>query len=264
MQVVILCGGKGTRLREHTEFVPKPLVEIGGKPILWHVMKVYSHWGLRDFVLCLGYKGEQIKEFFLQRNSWKKQNFVLDLADGTHTLLPRPDPIETEEEDWRIAFVDTGAETNTGGRIKRIQHLIKGPTFLATYSDGVADIDIRDLLAFHRRHGKLATLVGVNVPMPFGVVDVGDDGIITRFREKPRLDHWISGGFFVFERGIFAYLDGDETILERAPFERMAADGQICMYRHSGFWQCMDTYKDTMLLNNLWESGKAAWKVWKG
>jgi glucose-1-phosphate cytidylyltransferase len=237
MQVVILCGGRGTRLREQTEFIPKPLVEIGGLPILWHVMKIYAHFGFTDFILALGYLGHRIKDYFL--------------------------PYGGEAAEWRILFADTGQDTPTGGRIKALERFIEGDTFLATYSDGLADLDLSALLAFHRAHGRLATLTAVRPYSQFGLLDLEETGRIARFREKPRLEDWVNGGFFVFERGVFDYLQPDST-LERDPFERLAADGEIFAYRHEGFWACMDTYKDTEVLNQLWNSGQAPWRVWEG
>jgi glucose-1-phosphate cytidylyltransferase len=232
--VVILCGGRGTRLREHAEAIPKPLVEIGGRPILWHVIRIYAEQGFRRFVLCLGYRGEMIAEFAR--------------ADGLPAGL-------------EIECVDTGEETPTGGRIARVADRLGGATFCATYADGVADIDLRGQLAFHRAHGALATLTVVRPELQFGVARLDGDGRVAGFEEKPRFQGWINGGFFCFERGVLDYL-GEESVLEREPFERLAADGQLRAYRHSGFWDCMDTYKDAVLLNDLWAEGRAPWKLW--
>jgi glucose-1-phosphate cytidylyltransferase len=232
--VVILCGGRGTRLREHAEAIPKPLVEIGGRPILWHVIRIYAEQGFRRFVLCLGYRGEMIAEFAR--------------ADGLPAGL-------------EIECVDTGEETPTGGRIARVADRLGGATFCATYADGVADIDLRGQLAFHRGHGALATLTVVRPELQFGVARLDGDGRVAGFEEKPRFQGWINGGFFCFERGVLDYL-GEESVLEREPFERLAADGQLRAYRHSGFWDCMDTYKDAVLLNDLWAEGRAPWKLW--
>ncbi len=234
-QVVILCGGAGTRLREHTQSIPKGLVEIGGRPILWHIMKLYAHYGFREFVLCLGYKGELIREYF-----------------------------EAHPQDWGITFVETGVETQTGGRLLRIVPYLKSERAFVTYGDGLANIDLRDLLSFHQRHGTAATITCVNPESPFGVVEVDESHRVTQYREKPRLDHWISGGFFVFERRAFSYLQGDSDILERRPFEAMAAARELSAYCFRGFWMCMDTYKDTQRLNELWHSRAAPWKVWAG
>jgi glucose-1-phosphate cytidylyltransferase len=230
--VVILCGGRGTRLREATQTIPKPLVEIGGRPILWHVIRIYAHQGFTRFVLCLGHKGELIEEFV--RN------------DG----LP---------EGLTIECVQTGEETPTGGRIARVRDRLGGARFCATYADGVADIDLRALLGFHKRHGALATMTVVQPQLQYGVARLNGEGVVEGFREKPQFDGWINGGFFCFEDGVFDYLDEGST-LEREPLERLAADGQLRAYRHTGFWDCMDTYKDAVLLNDLWAAGRAPWK----
>jgi len=232
-QVIILCGGQGTRLREHTQSIPKALVEIGGRPILWHIMKLYAHYGFREFIVCLGYKGELIRAYF-----------------------------ETHTDQWSVTFVDTGAETQTGGRVLRVLPHVTGDTVFVTYGDGLANIDLSDLLRFHRRQGTATTITCVNPESPFGIVEIGADQRVVRYQEKPRMDQWISGGFFVFERRAFSYLQGDADILERRPFEQMAADGELSAYRFKDFWTCMDTYKDTQRLNALWESGQAPWKVW--
>ncbi len=232
MKTVLLCGGKGTRMGEITELIPKPLAKIGGKPILWHIMKSYSSFGFTDFVLCLGYKGEKIKEHFTKNN----------------------------HEKWNIEFVDTGLDTNTGGRIKKVESLIDGQ-FLCNYGDGLGDVDLGSLIKFHEEKKKAATLTAVNPLSQFGIMDIGNSGIITRFKEKPKLEHWINGGFFVFEKRVFDYLEGN-SVLEREPFENLANDGEIAAFKHEGFWECMDTFKDNMLLNELWDSGKAPWKKW--
>jgi glucose-1-phosphate cytidylyltransferase len=230
--VAILCGGRGTRLQEHTHAIPKALVEIGGRPILWHVMSLYASQGFEDFVLCTGYLGEQIEAFVAQH-------------------APRG---------ARVACVDTGLDTPTGGRIAKVADRLRG-TFCVTYSDGVADLDLGALLAFHRDHGALATMTVVRPELQFGVTELGGDGVVTGFREKPRSEHWINGGFFCMEPGVLDRLDED-SVLERAPLESLAADGQLRAYRHDGFWDCMDTYKDAVLLNDLWASGRAPWKTW--
>ena len=230
-QVVILCGGQGMRLREHTESIPKPLVEIGGKPILWHLMKLYAHYGFDDFVLCVGYKGEQIREF-----------------------VKRDNP-------WNVVAVETGQETNTGGRLKRVQPYVTSPTFFATYADGLASINLPELLAFHRRQATAATMTCVKPRTHYGLVDIGAGHRVTGYREKPQLETWVNGGFFVFEQAVFESIHDDET-LEREPLERLMRAGQLSAYPFDGFWVCMDTYKDTQTLNQLWQSGKAEWKVW--
>lgn len=258
MKVVILCGGKGTRLKEQTESIPKPLIEIGGRPILWHIMKIYAAHGFNDFILCLGYKGQAIKEYFMDYLSWRHHDFSLDLSGKE----PQAQLLNHDQEAWKITFADTGEETNTGGRIKRIAPLIGGEdSFVATYGDGVADIDITKLAEFHRTHGRIGTITVVNSPSPFGLLDVEGDGRVSRFREKPLLDQWINGGFFVFRREFLDYLCEDD-VLEQAPLERLAKDGQLMAFRHEAYWECMDTYKDTVQLNELWASEKAPWKIW--
>jgi len=257
-QVVILCGGMGTRLREETEFRPKPLVEIGGKPILWHIMKIYSHYGFNDFVLCLGYKGQMIKEYFL--------NYRIMNSDFT-LRLDSPDNPEFHAvntyEPWSVTFVDTGAEAMTGARVKRIEPFIRGDHFMLTYGDGVADIDVGKLLEFHRGHGKIATVTGVRTNSRYGELLVQDNRV-KRFSEKPQAeDGFISGGFFVFQRRLFDYLsDDDGCVLELAPLENLAQEGQLMSYLHPGYWHCMDTYRDFIALNDLWRQG-APWKVWE-
>ena len=233
--VVILCGGRGTRLQEHTQEIPKPLVEIGGLPIVWHVVQLYASQGFRRFLLATGYKGELI-ERFAAGHPW---------AEGV-----------------AVECVDTGQETQTGGRIARLAPSLRGEEmFCATYADGVADIDLRALLGFHRGHGALATMTVVRPELQFGVTELDRDGRVTGFSEKPRSEHWINGGFFRFEPAVFDYLRED-SVLEREPLESLAADGMLRAYRHEGFWDCMDTYKDAVLLNDLWERGDAPWKVW--
>ncbi len=257
MQVVILCGGRGTRMEHETEFRPKPMVPIGGKPILWHIMKIYAAYGHKDFILCLGYKGEVIKRYFLDYEAMSR-DFTITLGD-THKIEFHDGH---DEENFRVTLADTGLETNTGGRIKRIEKYIQGDTFLATYGDGVADIDLHALLRYHRAHGRIATVTGVHPFSRFGVVKANNDGLVTEFREKPQVSGFVSGGFFVFNRGIFDYLD-ENSVLETEPLERLAADGELALYRHEGFWQCMDTPTDLRVLNELWRTGRAPWKVWE-
>jgi glucose-1-phosphate cytidylyltransferase len=232
--VVVLCGGRGTRLQERTHAIPKALVEIGGRPILWHVVRIYASQGLRRFVLCTGYLGEMIERFVVAE-SW-------------------PEPVEIE-------CVDTGLDTPTGGRIKLIEDRVAGAWFHATYADGVANIDLSALSEFHRRHRDLATVTVVRPRSQFGVAELDGAGRVRGFAEKPRLDHWVNGGFFCFEPGVFSYLE-ESSVLEREPLERLAADRQLHAYRHSGFWDCMDTYKDAVLLNDLWGSSDPPWRVW--
>ncbi|HEX9842556.1 MAG TPA: glucose-1-phosphate cytidylyltransferase [bacterium] len=256
MKTVILAGGKGTRLSEETVSRPKPMVEIGGRPILWHIMKIYAAHGINEFIICLGYKGYMIKEYF--------SNYRLHMSDVTIDIgNNRMEVHQTTAEDWRVTLIDTGEETMTGGRLKRIRpYLNEGEPFCMTYGDGVGDIDITALLAFHRSHNKPATLTATQPPGRFGSLRVkGHD--ITSFVEKPDGDQsWINGGFFVVEPSVLGYVEGDDTIWERAPLERLAAEGNIAAYKHTGFWLPMDTLRDKMQLEQLWQSGKAPWKVW--
>ncbi|MFX1252634.1 MAG: glucose-1-phosphate cytidylyltransferase [Promethearchaeota archaeon] len=253
LKVVILCGGLGTRLREETTFKPKPLVEIGNKPILWHIMKIYSHFGYNDFILCLGYKGEMIRKYFLDYNS-----LVNDITINTRT---REITFHNSDvDDWNVTLVDTGAMTNTGGRIKRVEKYIDEELFLATYGDGVADIDIDALVNFHLSHKKVATLTGLHPISKFGILELDKQGIVTYFKEKPPMKEWVSGGFFVFNRKMFDYLD-ENSILEREPMVKLVVDQQLAVYQHPGFWGCMDTYKDVEHLRNIWIETKK-WKIW--
>ncbi len=256
MKVVILAGGLGTRLSEETTVRPKPMVEIGGRPVLWHIMKIYAHHGFGDFVVCLGYKGEAIKHYFLNYY-YLHNNLDLSLRDGRVAVRGGAG------EDWRVTLVDTGLATQTGGRLRRVRRFVGEEAFCLTYGDGVADIDIRELTAFHRRHGRLATVTAVRPPARFGGLDLHEDRVVA-FREKPQAgEGWVNGGFFVFEPGVFDYVGGDDSVLERAPLENLARDGQLMAYRHEGFWQCMDTLRDVNTLNQLWASGKAPWQVWR-
>jgi glucose-1-phosphate cytidylyltransferase len=255
-QVVILCGGQGTRLREETEFRPKALVEIGGLPVLWHLMKHYDRFGYRRFVLLLGYRGAMIKQWFLDYH-WLTNDFTLKLGADAPTMRARNGAIE----DWEITFVDTGQETQTGGRLFRARHAIEGSTFLANYCDGLSDVDLDRLVAFHRGHGKVATLTGFHPRSKYGVVKTDGAGVVNYFQEKPMSNDLTSGGFFVFERRIFDYLDAD-CILETEPFERLASERQMALHVHAGFWQCMDTFKEAQALNAMWSKGGAPWKTW--
>jgi glucose-1-phosphate cytidylyltransferase len=258
VKVIILCGGKGTRLKEHTESIPKPLIDIGGRPILWHIMKIYAAHGFDDFILCLGHRGQAVKEYFMEYLSWRHHDFCLDLSAEE----PQVRLVNHDRENWRITFADTGEDTNTGGRIKRVAPLLADEdSFMVTYGDGVADIDIKKLVEFHQGHGRIGTITVVNPPSQFGVLDLAPDGRVSRFREKPILNQWINGGFFVFRRDFLDRLRGDD-VLERAPLERLAGDGQLVAFRHTTYWACMDTYKDTVQLNEQWTEGKAPWKVW--
>jgi glucose-1-phosphate cytidylyltransferase len=257
-KVVILCGGRGTRLREETELRPKPLIEIGGRPILWHIMKTYAAYGFTDFVLCLGYKGEMIKEYFL--------NYEAMNNDCTITL-GKKNSIEFHtdhlENGWSITLVDTGLDTMTGSRVRKIAPYIDSDCFMLTYGDGVADVNVKDLLAFHRARKKIGTVTGVHPSSRFGELIIDGEKVIS-FSEKPQTTNgFINGGFFIFKKKIFDYIGkGDQVYLEREPLEQLASDGQLAVYLHEGFWQCMDTRRELDLLNRLWDEGKAPWKAW--
>jgi glucose-1-phosphate cytidylyltransferase len=261
MKVVILCGGQGTRLREETEFRPKPMVEIGGRPILWHIMKMYAHFSLRDFVLCLGYRGNLIKEYFLNYEAMNN-DFTVTLGERSCIDLHGAH----EEQDFSVTLSNTGPNTMTGGRLKRVERfLARDDTFMMTYGDGLADINLNELLSFHRGHGKLATVTTVRPPSRFGLLDLDETGRrVVRFAEKPKSDGWASAGFFVFNRGVFDYLtDSEECVLEGDPLARLAADGQLHAYRHDGFFFAMDTFREYTMLNEMWASNRAPWKNWK-
>jgi glucose-1-phosphate cytidylyltransferase len=255
MKVGILAGGLGTRLAEETEVKPKPMVEIGGQPILWHVMMHYSRYGYREFVIALGYKGEYIKRW-MREFSTLHSNMRVETGSGTVTLHDR------HQQDWTVDLGDTGQNTATGGRIKRLKDWMGEGTFLLTWGDGVADVDLDALLRFHRSHGKLATLTAVRPPARFGHLELDGDRI-AEFTEKPQTSEgWINGAFFVLEPGIFDYIDGDATQWEKEPLERLAAEGQLMAYRHKSFWQCMDTIRDKKLLEKLWSEGSPPWRTW--
>jgi glucose-1-phosphate cytidylyltransferase len=255
MKTVLLAGGKGTRLSEETLSRPKPMVEIGGKPILWHIMSLYAHHGFQDFVVACGYKGEQIKEYFLNF-AVHNNDYRVNLSDGVRELLG------TSAIDWQVAMVDTGLETLTGGRLLRLRTWLQGGTFMLTYGDGLSNVDLRRLVAFHRAHGKTATVTAVRPPARFGSLHIEGERVI-RFSEKTQSEEgWINGGFFVLEPSVFSYLEDDQTTLEREPLERLAADGQLMAFRHEGFWQPMDTLRDKLHMESLWASGAAPWKVW--
>ncbi|GAK58821.1 glucose-1-phosphate cytidylyltransferase [Candidatus Vecturithrix granuli] len=259
MKVAILAGGSGSRLAEETEIKPKPMVEIGGKPILWHIMMIYSYCGFKDFVIALGYKGEKIKEYFLTYCAFSS-SLMVNLKNGEVTYLDQEK--NCEQMDWRVQLIDTGLSTLTGGRIKRLAPYIGNETFMLTWGDGVADINLHKLLEFHRSHGKLATLTAVRPPARYGHLNIQGDKI-EEFTEKPQLgEGWINGAFFVLEPGIFDYIEGDQTQWEKEPLEQLAKDGQLMAYRHTSFWQCMDTLREKYLLENYWRSGNAPWKIW--
>jgi len=256
VKVVILCGGLGTRLREETEVRPKPMVEIGGHPILWHILKIYAYHGFNEFVLALGYKGEVIKRYFLEYHA-VTSDVTVNVASGQVEVH------DGERDNWLVHLFDTGFDTQTGGRLKRLEEWLKDGTFMLTYGDGVADIDLRDLLRFHRSQAKLGTVTAVRPPARFGEL-VLDGTTVKRFTEKPQVgEGWINGGFMVCEPDVLRYLDGDANSLERDALERLAADHQLAGYRHEGFWQCMDTMRDVRVLETHWQSGSAPWKVWE-
>ncbi|HLO66759.1 MAG TPA: glucose-1-phosphate cytidylyltransferase [Holophaga sp.] len=256
MKTIILAGGLGTRLSEETVVKPKPMVEVGGHPMLWHIMNIYARHGHEDFLVALGYKGEMIKDYFLKFNALNA-DLSVDLATGG-VRIHDGNPIK-----WRVHLVDTGAETQTGGRIKRLgSWLGDDATFMMTYGDGVADVDIPALLAFHRKHGRLATVTAVRPPARFGGITFDGDRV-AGFAEKPQIgEGWINGGFFVLDRKVLDYIDGDATLWEREPLERLSADGQLMAFRHEGYWQPMDTVRERNLLEELWRAGRAPWKVW--
>jgi glucose-1-phosphate cytidylyltransferase len=259
MKVVILAGGYGTRLSEETELRPKPMVEIGGKPILWHIMKIYSHYGFNEFIVCCGYKSYFIKDYFY--------HYYMHSADMTIDLSNNSVQYHNSgSEPWKITLVDTGLETMTGGRIKRIQKYIGNEPFMLTYGDGVSDINIKELVEYHKRHGKLATLTAVLPAGKFGALEIDDADRIMSFYEKPQGDgSWVNGGFFVLQPEVFDYItEGDPTIFERKPLEHLARDGQLQSYKHSGFWKPMDTLREKVELQILWDTGKAPWQVWRG
>jgi len=262
-QAVILCGGQGTRIRAVAEDRPKPMVEVGGRPILWHIMKIYSHYGIRRFVLCLGHQGDKIVQFFENYQAYN-HDFTMQVgspaARASHVDLVKG--TDSDVDDWEITFAHTGADTMTGGRIKRIERYIDQDHFFATYGDGVSDVDIPGVFAKHVSAGNVATMVGVHLPTTFGIVESDDDGRITSFREKPVLPGFINGGFFCFTRGIFEQIEDDATVLENRPFKALVQTGRIGMVQHTGFWHAMDHYKDYTTLNDLWKQGAAPWKVW--
>jgi len=257
MKVVILAGGFGTRLSEETDIKPKPMIEIGEKPILWHIIKIYSYYGFNDFIICLGYKGYIIKEYF--------SNYFLHQSDVTMDLEKNSMEIhQSKAEPWKITLVDTGLNTMTGGRIKRVQKYINDETFMLTYGDGVGSINISELFEFHKKHNKFATVTAVQPSGRFGALNLDKQANVLSFQEKPKGDNaWINGGFFVLEPKIFDYIEGDETLWERKPVENLAKDGELIAYKHSGFWHAMDTLRDKNYLEQLWKSGQAPWKIWK-
>lgn len=259
MKVVILCGGKGTRLREETEYRPKPMVQVGNRPILWHIMKIYAYYGFKEFIICLGYKGNMIKEYFL---NYEIMNNDLTVNMGKKNQIEVHG--EHEEKDWRVTLADTGEESQTGARVKRIEKYINDDMFMLTYGDGVSQIDIQNLVDFHKSHGKIGTMTGVHPASRYGEINT-EDGLITIFNEKPQTtEGLINGGFFVFNREFFDYLEADEScILEAEPLENLVADKELMLYKNDGFWQSVDTYRELQLVNSIWKQPNPPWKVWK-
>lgn len=256
MKVVILAGGLGTRISEESHLRPKPMIEIGGKPILWHIMKIYSHYGLNDFIICCGYKGNLIKEYFANYSLYNS-NVTIDLVNNDLKVH------QNKSEPWKVTLVDTGEQTMTGGRIKRICDFLDQDDFCLTYGDGVADINISELLAFHKNHKKMATITAAQPPGRFGALDIGENNRVHSFREKPHGDgHWINGGFFVLNQKVIDLIDNDSTIWEQGPLESLSKSGELNAYKLSGFWQPMDTMRDKNYLEELWSKGKAPWRKW--
>ncbi len=257
MKTMILCGGQGTRMREETEFRPKPLVEIGGRPILWHIMKMYAQHGFSDFILCLGYRGSMIKEYFL---SYEAMNHDFTLTLGGKQAIELHGKTD---EAFNVTLAETGLSTMTGGRVRRASRYLKDDNvFMLTYGDGVANVDLRKLVAFHKQHGKAATVTVVRPTSRFGMLDVADSGLVTQFAEKPQSLNWASAGFFVINRQVLDYIDGDECIFETGPLEKLVEAGQLVAYRHDGFFFAMDTYREYLFLNQLWDNQQAPWKSW--
>lgn len=258
MKVVILAGGYGTRISEESQLKPKPMIEIGYRPILWHIMKIYSHYGFNEFIICLGYKGYMIKEYFAHY-FLHESDVTFDFSEGNRQIIHGQ-----FAEPWKVTLVDTGLNTMTGGRLKRIQSYIGNQPFMLTYGDGVANVDIIQLVDFHNRHGKMVTVTAVQPGGRFGMLELDSEGSVTNFSEKQQGDGgWINGGFFVIRPDIFNYIEGDESIFEKGPLMKAAAESEIKAYFHKGFWQCMDKMSDKIMLESLWESQNAPWKVWK-
>ena len=256
-KVVILCGGRGSRMEKETEYIPKPLLKVGGKPIIWHIMKTYAHYGFNEFILCLGYKGNKIKKYFLNYETINS-NFTLNMKTGWIEYRQG----KSQDEDWKITFVDTGENAQTGARVKKIEEYIDSDTFMLTYGDGVADINIKELLDFHSKHRHIGTVTGVYSTSRFGELSTNGD-TVTAFSEKQVNKEFINGGFFVFNKLFFHYLSNtDDCILEKYPLEKLAHDKELNIYSHKGFWQCMDTQRELIMLNDLWNTGKATWRVW--
>jgi glucose-1-phosphate cytidylyltransferase len=257
MKTVILAGGLGTRMREETEYRPKPMVPIGSQPILWHIMKLYASFNHKDFVVCTGYKSEMIRQYF---RDFETSNLDFTISIGNSGVLTSHE--ELNEVGWKVTIADTGTQTMTGGRILKAQKYLGSETFMCTYGDGLADVDLSKLLAFHKSHGKIATVTCVQPPSRFGILNISPNSEVLNFEEKPKIQDWVNGGFFVFEPKIFDYLEPN-SVLEQEPLMQLAKEGQLMAFKHSGFWQPMDTYRETLMLNEIWESGEAPWKIWK-
>jgi glucose-1-phosphate cytidylyltransferase len=258
MKAVLLAGGLGTRMREETEFRPKPMVEVGGKPVLWHIMKTLSQQGITEFVICAGYKSEYIKNYFYNYGA-ANLDFTITLGDRSSIVFHG----SHDEFQWKVTVADTGSETMTGGRIARVRHYLDDEPFLCTYGDGIANVDIAGLQQFHQQSGLVATMTTTQPSSRFGIVDVTHDNQVVSFREKPKLDDWVNIGYFIFNKEIFDYLDGDSCVLEDKPLRQLASEGRISTFQHRGFWEPMDTYRESLKLNELWDSGKAPWKTWQ-
>jgi glucose-1-phosphate cytidylyltransferase len=257
MKAVLLAGGLGTRMREETEFRPKPMVEIGGKPVLWHIMKVLSAQGIKEFIICAGYKGEQIKNYFFNYKL-ESMDFTVNLGDHSKTVFHG----SHSESDWKVTVVDTGPRTNTGGRLVAVQKYLDHEPFLVTYGDGIADVSLASLLEFHKNQKTIATMTTARPTSRFGVVEISPEQTVTKFREKPILEDWVNIGYFIFESQIFDYLD-ENSVLEEQPLAALSEDSNLSAFRHHGFWQPMDTYREAVALNEIWGEGEAPWKIWK-
>ncbi len=256
MKVVILCGGKGTRMKEETEYRPKPLVDICGKPIIWHIMKIYSHYGIKDFILCLGYKGDMIKQYFNEIN-WRNNDYTIHLQNESSNIEYHTN----ENEKWNITMVDTGIETLTAGRLKKIKKYLDEDEFLMTYGDGLSDVNITELIKYYKQKGKIATITGVNPKSSFGIIEI-ENGIAKSFAEKPKLNGIINGGFMVLNKKIFDYIPEEDCMFVQEPLKNIAKDGELAVYKHDGFWTAIDTFKDVQRVNELWRTGNNPWMVW--
>jgi len=258
MKTILLCGGQGTRLREETEYRPKPMVDIGGKPILWHIMKSYSHHGFNQFILCLGYKGHMIKNYFLDYEAMNS-DFTIRLGASKSITYHNAQ----SEQDFEVTLADTGLDSMTGRRIRLAsRYLDDDQFFMVTYGDGLSNVNLNDLAAYHRSHGRLATVTAIRPISRFGLIDVDESNIVRNFAEKPKAEGWASAGYFVFDRRVLDYIGSDDCILEREPLEKLASEGQLIVYRHDGFFFAMDTFREYQILNQMWDSGEAPWKVW--